>query len=93
MQFFFDGLTESQTRVYRYLVDYFCENDQIPSHHAIREHFGWASPNTSVEYLKRFEKRGYIERNACNKYRFARKAPVTPRPLPKRIATRHTAAA
>lgn len=76
MQFLHEGLTGNQSKVYQYLVDYFCENDQLPSYEAIREHFGWASQNAAAEHLERLARARYIERNACNKYRFARKAPV-----------------
>lgn len=54
-----------------YLVDFLNENDQLPPVLNIARHFG-ATNNAVFQRLLRLERDGILERNAVNKYRFAR---------------------
>lgn len=65
-------ITRNQRAVYEYLRRFFAENDQLPPCHVIAEYFGWASANAAQNYLAALERKGFIERNAVGKYRFAR---------------------
>ena len=65
-------LSEGQQKVFKFMCDYFDENDQLPSCEAIQVHFDWVSQNAALDYQKALEKKGWIERNAAGKYRFSR---------------------
>jgi len=54
-----------------YMCQFLVENDQIPPFLTIAAHFD-VSNNAVAERLARLEKDGILERNAVNKYRFAR---------------------
>ncbi len=54
-----------------YMVEFLNDNDQLPPHLNIANHFG-VNVNAITERLVRLEKDGILERNAVNKYRFAR---------------------
>lgn len=65
-------LSEAQEQVYGFMVGYFEQNDQLPSLEAMCEKFGWSSVNAAADHQKVLERKGWIERNACGKFRFAR---------------------
>ena len=54
-----------------YMVEFLNNNDQIPPHLNIANHF-FVNVNAITERLARLERDGILERNAVNKYRFAR---------------------
>ena len=66
------ALMATQSKVLKYLREYFLRNDQLPSFKAIAERFGWASHTAAWQVLQALEVKGYIERNECGKYRFVR---------------------
>ena len=65
-------LTDRQLAVYVFMRDYHRENDQLPSSRAIAHHIGAASNKTAFCIQVQLEAKGWIERNAAGKYRFAR---------------------
>lgn len=54
-----------------YMVEFLNDNDQLPPHLNIAKHFS-VNVNAITERLARLERDGILERNAVNKYRFAR---------------------
>ena len=54
-----------------FMVEFLNNNDQIPPHASIANYFG-VNVNAITERLARLERDGILERNAVNKYRFAR---------------------
>jgi SOS-response transcriptional repressor LexA len=65
-------LTKVQMQVLNFMHLYFHENDQLPPPDALQEYFGWKSPNAVTCAREALERKGWIERNAAGKYRFAR---------------------
>jgi SOS-response transcriptional repressor LexA len=65
-------LTDRQLAVYVYMQEFFKENDQLPTTRAIADKFGFVSLNSASYIQLRLASCGWIERNACGKYRFAR---------------------
>jgi SOS-response transcriptional repressor LexA len=65
-------LTKTQEIVLDFIVQFFADNDQLPPMHAIATQFGWASVNAAQEVCAQLVRKGFIERNAVGKYRFAR---------------------
>jgi len=65
-------LTKKQMAVLNFMHLYFRENDQLPSVNAMRCYFGWSSENSGTCFQSALEQKGWIERNAAGKYRFAR---------------------
>ena len=66
------ALSPVQKQVYDHMVEFHAENDQLPPLSAISKHFGWTSANTANEHVSILAKKGYLERNAIGKWRFAR---------------------
>lgn len=66
------ALTPRQENTMTFLRAFFAENDQIPTVAIINKHFGWRSDHAGWTVLNQLAARRLIERNACNKYRFAR---------------------
>ncbi|MBK8187744.1 MAG: hypothetical protein IPK77_11175 [Cellvibrio sp.] len=54
-----------------FMVEFLNNNDQLPPHLNIANHF-CVNVNAITERLARLERDGILERNAVNKYRFAR---------------------
>jgi SOS-response transcriptional repressor LexA len=52
------------------MFSFYEQNDQLPTKAVIAEHFGYASPNAAHEHVDCLERRGLIERNALNKFKF-----------------------
>ena len=67
-------LSMRQREVLEFLKQFFAENDQLPPMKEIAKRFRFNSLNTGYEIVKALEGKGYIERNAVGKYRFARRA-------------------
>jgi SOS-response transcriptional repressor LexA len=65
-------LTLTQQSVLGFMRQFFGDNDQLPPMHAIAARFGWVSTNAAHEICLQLERKGYIEKNAVGKYRFAR---------------------
>jgi SOS-response transcriptional repressor LexA len=65
-------LTEKQRNVFNFLVQFFARNHQLPPCHCIAREFNFASQNAAFEHLLAIEKRGLIERNELNKWRFTK---------------------
>lgn len=58
-------------RVYAFIVEFFGENDQLPTIAQIGE---WAqvTKTTAHEHIVKLMKQGYIEKNSVGRYRFCR---------------------
>ncbi len=54
-----------------YMVEFLNDNDQLPPHISIAKRF-CVNVSAITERLARLERDGILERNAVNKYRFAR---------------------
>jgi SOS-response transcriptional repressor LexA len=67
-------LTFRQGEVLKFMYDFYLENDQLPTMQAMADQFGWASANNSVEHCQMLFKKGALERNALDKYKFSRSA-------------------
>lgn len=65
-------LTDKQLAVFVFMQEFFRENDQLPPQAALAAHFGWANEASAIQYRQALEDKGYIERNAVGKFRFAR---------------------
>lgn len=65
-------LTSKQEKVLAFLREFFLENDQIPTIKVINKRFGWRADHAGWLVLNQLAARRLIEKNACNKYRFAR---------------------
>ena len=65
-------LTKLQARAMDFMRAYFAENDQLPPSEAMQAFFGWKSQNSVVEMRAVLARKGFIEKNACGKHRFAR---------------------
>ncbi len=56
------GLTKRQSDVLHFLREYIRQNGFPPTIQEIQQHFGFASSNTVVEFLRALERKGYIIR-------------------------------
>lgn len=65
-------LTDKQLEVFLFMRDFFRENDMLPTQKALGEWLGLKDDNAGAYYQRNLERKGYIERNAVGKYRFAR---------------------
>lgn len=65
-------LTNRQQFILDFMWGYFLENDMLPSTPEVRRLFGWKSNNSYNELRHVLEEKGYIERNAVNKFRFTK---------------------
>ena len=63
-------LTERQEEVLLYMWRFYLAEDQLPSIYVMRDDFGWKSGNTSQTTVMRLHRKGYIEKNRCNKWKF-----------------------
>lgn len=63
-------LTNRQTEVFTFLVEYFWDNHQLPPCRTIAQHFGFASDNAAQDHLDMLESKGKIEKNANGKWKF-----------------------
>lgn len=70
-------LSMRQREVLFFLRSFVLENDQLPPASVIRAQFGWASENAAFEHLIVLERKGFLERNAVGKFRFARDRSVS----------------
>lgn len=61
-----------QREVLDFMREFFYENDQLPPMKEIAKRFRFNSANTAFEIVRALEGKGYIERNAVKKFRFAR---------------------
>jgi SOS-response transcriptional repressor LexA len=68
-------MTNMQAHVYAFMRGFLQDNDQLPPTHAIQKQFGWKSKNAAIEHLQALERKGFLERNAVGKYKFARTHP------------------
>lgn len=53
-------LTLIQRRVLLHIIEFQRENGFPPTLHEIKDAFGWASANNSVQHLQRIAKKGYL---------------------------------
>jgi hypothetical protein len=58
-------------RVYEFIVEFFRENDQLPSSAHIGDGLD-ICPQAANGHMKTLARLGYIEKNTAGKYRFAR---------------------
>lgn len=65
-------LSGRDQEVLLYMQDFYSRNDQLPPCTSIARHFGWNQISTGVEYQRRLEREGLIEKNEIGKYRFKR---------------------
>jgi len=65
------GLSQLQTEVFAFLVEFFNENDQLPPVAFIAFRFA-KHANQIQEMLVAFEKKDLIEKNTVGKWRFKR---------------------
>lgn len=65
-------MTETQKKLLAFMRAFFAENDQLPTIAATKAHFGWKSNNTVAARFYALEAKGFIEKNAVNRYRFTR---------------------
>ncbi len=65
-------LTKIQEMVLYYCRTFFEENDQLPPYRLIKECFGWKSVNAVKDVMRILEKKGYVEKNEANRYKFKR---------------------
>ncbi len=64
-------LTVKQAEVLAFMWDFYKENDQLPTCEAIAIHFNFRSANAAYEHCLAMQRRGYLERNALGKFKFA----------------------
>jgi len=57
-------LTDRQAEILRFMWGFFQQNDQLPTHRDISDHFGFAL-NASVCFAATLQAKGFIARNAC----------------------------
>lgn len=69
-----EPLTEKQREILAFMRAWFEENDALPTHYRLSEHFGWKSQNAASCHLATLERKGYLQRNADRKFMFARPA-------------------
>ena len=67
-------LTDTELSTLVFMRDFFRENDQLPTQEVLRVFIGTKSKRTPIAHLDRLEAKGYIERNAVNKWRFTRQS-------------------
>ena len=67
-----ERLTDKQLAVLCFAQEFFKENDMLPTAKAVADHFGAASLNAPWVHMRTLEQKGYLEKNAVGKYRFAR---------------------
>jgi len=67
----FEKLTDRQTEVYRYLVEFFEKNDQLPPTREVGRHFGILQ-NGARSHLMALERKGFLDRNKLGRLRFSR---------------------
>ena len=66
-------LTDRQTEVYEYCLNYTLENHNFPTFKEIGKHFGFSSPNATTAHLKAISARGFIEKvEYGGKYKFSK---------------------
>jgi SOS-response transcriptional repressor LexA len=63
-------LTRRQRLILAFCDRFLTQNDQLPTHQALMDHFGWSSPNSAHEAFVSLERRGLLERNALGRLRF-----------------------
>lgn len=68
-------LTDSQCTLMNYLWQFYLDNDQLPTCHAIARNFGWSSDNAAQEKLDSlYDKHGLLEKNVLGKWKFTSKS-------------------
>jgi SOS-response transcriptional repressor LexA len=67
-------ITDRQRAVLAFCAEFFDSNDQLPGYRLIAEHFGWASHNAAVEMMFALRRKGYVERNLMDRWKFTEKA-------------------
>lgn len=55
------ALTERQSQVFDFVVDYVATNGFPPSRQEISQHFKFRSNNAAQEHLSKIEKKGWIQ--------------------------------
>ena len=68
-------LTYRQKLAFRYIVQYWEKNDNIPKLREIQKHFGWASQSSAVQMMSVLIKKEYMDSYVSNgaknsKFRF-----------------------
>lgn len=66
-----DPLSLRQQEAYNALREYFRENDQLPTFNALAGRLG-ITHNAAYDMVRVLARKGWIERNAAGRYRFAR---------------------
>ncbi len=54
-------LTETQEKVFKFLIEFINENGYPPTRKEVSKHFNWKSANSAEEYLQKLAKAGKIE--------------------------------
>jgi SOS-response transcriptional repressor LexA len=70
--------TALQFLIYEFCVEFFLENDQLPSLKVIAEKFGYTSRNGAKNHIDALIRKGFLERNSLGYPMFPRKHPTTP---------------
>lgn len=68
-------MTKLQAEVHEFMRVFLRDNDQMPPARVIQQHFGWASQHSAECHLAALERKGFLERNAVGKFKFARMHP------------------
>jgi len=55
---------------------FFVKNDQFPPGTRTSQHFGWKSPRSAQSHFSGLARRGYLEKNVCDNWKFTEKALV-----------------
>lgn len=61
------------------MVDYFMQNDQLPSTRAIQVAFRWKSQTAASSITARIRRKGWITRNEADRHKFTR--PIARHPV------------
>ena len=65
------ALTQKQHEVLSFMWVFYEENDQPPTMEVICQEFCFKSLNAASDHLRALERKGYLERNALGKFKFA----------------------
>jgi SOS-response transcriptional repressor LexA len=67
-------LTPTQADVLIFAWEFYRANDQLPTRREVCKRFGFASWNSAQTHIEALERKGWLERNACGKFKFGRVA-------------------
>ncbi|ANP79329.1 hypothetical protein A134_23225 [Vibrio crassostreae 9CS106] len=64
--------TKIRANVLQFMVEFFNDNDSLPTTEQVAKNFGWNSNNSAYQHIKALERDGYLKRNNVNGLMFNR---------------------